>query len=71
MFISLVLDKYNNNIINMKISQLIAIAALLNTNIEEVAAIQVNRHHHHHHQHYIQTSGNEDILTKDPKFAEL
>jgi len=47
---------------------LIAIAALLNSSIEEVAA----RHHHHHHSpHLVQVGKVGDIHTKDPKFAEL
>lgn len=54
----------------MKLAQLFAIAALLNTDLEGVAAIR--RHHHHHHRpRFVQVDKNEDILQQDPKWAEL
>jgi len=57
----------------MKLAQILAIAALLGTDTEGVAAIR--RHHHHHHAHrrphFVQMDKSEDILQKDPKFAEL
>ena len=58
----------------MKLTNLIAIAALLGTSVEEVYAIR--RHHHHSHiyrPHFVQTEADkvDDIQTKDPKFAEL
>lgn len=53
----------------MKLTQLIAIAALLNASIEEVAAVR--RHHHHHRPHLVQMGKIDDIHTKDPAFADL
>jgi len=54
----------------MKLAQLFAIAALLNTDLEGVSAIR--RHHHHHHRpRFVQVDKNEDILQKDPKWEEL
>jgi len=53
----------------MKLTQILAIAALLNTSIEEVNAIR--RHHHHHRGHLVQLDKGDDLLQKDPKFAEL
>merc|ERR1719353_2269168 len=57
----------------MKLAQLFAIAALLNTDLEGVNAIR--RHHHHHSHHarprFVQVDKNEDILQKDPKWEEM
>merc|ERR1719353_103723 len=57
----------------MKLAQLFAIAALLNTDLEGVNAIR--RHHHHHSHHarprFVQVDKNEDILQKDPKWQEM
>lgn len=54
----------------MKLSQIIAIAALLNVAVEEVAAIR--RHHHSHHYGLVQTDkAGDDIKLKDPAFATL
>jgi len=58
-----------NYIINMKLSSVIAIAALLGASVDEVAAIR--RHHHHHRPHLVQIGKVDDIHTNDPKFAEL
>lgn len=57
----------------MKFANIIAIAALLGTSVEEVVAIR--RHHHHHRgltgDLYAQLEKVDDIEAKDPKFAEL
>jgi len=55
----------------MKLAQLFAIAALLNTDLEGVAAIRRHHHHHHHRPRFVQVDKNEDILQKDPKWEEL
>ena len=57
----------------MKLAQILAVAALLNTDMQGVSAI---RRHHHHHRHlhrprFVQVDKNEDILQKDPKWKEL
>lgn len=54
----------------MKFANIIAIAALLGTSVEEVVAVR--RHHHHHTGAiYAQLAKVDDIEAKDPKFAEL
>ena len=54
----------------MKLAQLLAVAALLNTDMQGVSAIR--RHHHHHHRpRFVQVDKNEDILQKDPKWKEM
>ena len=55
----------------MKLAQILAVAALLNTDIEGVSAIRRHHHHHHHRPRFVQVDKNEDILQKDPKWAEL
>ena len=51
----------------MKLTQLIAVAALLNVNVDEVAAIR--RHHHHHNYELVNKVT--DIHLNDPAFKEL
>ena len=54
----------------MKFANIVAIAALLDTTVEEVSAIR--RHHHHHTGDlYAQLDKVDDIEAKDPKFAAL
>ena len=54
----------------MKFANIIAVAALLGTSVEEVVAVR--RHHHHHTSAiYAQLAKVDDIEAKDPKFAEL
>jgi hypothetical protein len=61
----------------MKITKLLAVAALINNmSLNDVAAVRHHRRHHHHHQqqphqHLIQTEKIDDIHTKDPRYMEL
>merc|ERR1719503_315793 len=56
----------------MKLTQILAIAALMNTDMQEVAAVRRHHHHHHHSRpRFVQLAKGDDLLQKDPKFAAM
>lgn len=56
----------------MKLTQILAIAALMNTDMQEVAAVRRHHHHHHHSRpRFVQLGKGDDLLQKDPKFAAM
>jgi hypothetical protein len=56
----------------MKLTQILAIAALMNVDSQQVAAVRRHHHHHHHSRpRFVQLAKGDDLLQKDPKFAEM